>query len=316
MYLCIQIDIRMAYYIAAILTVYNRKQKTLLCLKRLFEAFDAYNERTNINDLQLIVYLTDDNSTDGTTDAIKTTFGNRDVHILQGTGSLFWAGGMRLAWESAIKASVDWDYFLLLNDDTFVKENVFDELFETDRYCLRQYGTRGIISGITCQPDNETVITYGGLNFVSKAKGRQVVVQPKGIPQEIDLVHANILLVHSSIVEKIGIFYIGYCHACADNDYGLMAQHNNIPVLSTSYICGECERNHDSNKGEIVKLRRMTLKERKDYINSPIHSDDDYLLFVRRNIPMRFPFALLARTIRLYLPSAYYYIGKLRGLYK
>ena len=300
--------------IAAILTVFNRREKTISCLQHLFEALQTYNQATS-DGIVLSVFLTDDGCTDGTADAVRETFADKDIHILQGTGSLFWAGGMRLAWQAAIDTSTPWDYYLLLNDDTNVFVNVFGQLLEADAYGFKQTGHHGLVSGITCQPGNPNETTYGGVKFTSKAKGRSTLVAPSGIPQAVDSTHANILLVHKDVVAKIGIFYKGYRHGQADIDYSMMCNSHKLPVLVTAQTCGECQFDHDSNKEEIKKLMRMSFAERKAYVNSPTHSDYDYLLRIRRNIPMRYPLAWLIRTIRLYFPKLYYRITSIRGIY-
>jgi GT2 family glycosyltransferase len=301
--------------IATILTVFNRREKTLSCLQHLYEALEAYNQSAS-DGVTLSVFLTDDGCTDGTADAIRSTFPDKDIHIVQGTGSLFWAGGMRLAWQTAIDSGTAWDYYLLLNDDTNIYNNVFEELFEADEYGYRQTGKHGLSSGITCQPGKQNEITYGGIKFLSKTKGRYQLAKQTGTPQSVDSTHANILLIHNEVVATIGIFYEGYRHGGADVDYAMTCNRHRFPVYITAHICGECEFDHDSDKGEIERLMEMTLAERKAYVNSPIHSDHDYLLRVRRNQPLRFPLTWLIRTIRLYLPGLYYKISSLRGLYK
>lgn len=304
--------------IATILTVFNRKQKTISCLQHLFQAQKAYNQAVDepTKQLELTVFLTDDGCTDGTAEAVRNLFADHQVIIVQGTGSLYWAGGMRKAWQAAIDNGTHWDYFLLLNDDTNVHENVFPQLFETIERGFQLTGKQGIASGITCQPGDPQQITYGGYVFVTKAKGRFVPVLPNGEPQHIDLAHANILLVHHSVVESIGIFYKGFLHRGADWDYGMQAHSKGFPTLATPRVCGECECDHYSPKDEINMLRKMSLKERIAYVNSPIHTNHDYLLYVWRNLPLRFPLAALARTTRVYLPSLYYHVTNLRGIYK
>lgn len=303
--------------IAAILTVFNRKQKTLSCLQHLFEAVKAYNQQGMKNgDIAVTVFLTDDGCTDGTADAVKTAYPTQDIHILQGTGSLFWAGGMRFAWQAAIDSGTQWDYYLLLNDDTYIYNNVFIELFEADEYGFQQTGRHGLSSGITCQPENREEITYGGFLFGSKAKGVHVLAQPLGIPQNVDMSHANILLVHHDVVNVQGIFFHGFIHGAADEDYSMTAKRNRFPIIVTSHVCGECAYDHDSSKEEIKWLTTLSLKERKAYVNAPTHSDHDYLLYVRRNLPLRFPMAWLLRKVRLYSPKLYFRITHFRGVYK
>lgn len=301
--------------IATILTVHNRKQKTLSCLQHLFAATASYRQQTG-RQLLVSVFVTNDGCTDGTEDAIKSEFPAEDIHFVQGSGNLFWAGGMRLAWKTALDSSTPWDYFLLLNDDTNVFDNVFEQLFDAEQRGFEAKGVHGMASGITCDKDDHKQVTYGGFRFVGKAKGRHTLALPTGQPQEIDLAHANILLVHHSVVSTIGIFHEGYLHGCADHDYSLTAQSHNMPVMLTAQICGECSDDHDSNQDEIQRLIKMTLAERKRYVNTPTHSDKDYLLLVRRHMPMRYPIAVILRAIRLYCPSLYYKITTLRGIYK
>ena len=143
----------MKYNIAVIITCYNRKAKTLACLDRLFHAQEVQG------DVELSVFLTDDGCTDGTADAVRTTFAGKDIHILQGNGQLYWAGGMLLAWKAAMSQSKEWDFYLLLNDDTFVMEGVFKELFSTHEHSLRTFGKAGIYSGVTCDPHDPQRIT-------------------------------------------------------------------------------------------------------------------------------------------------------------
>lgn len=302
--------------VATILTVFNRKQKTLACLQHLFAAVEAYNRQNKTTDgLAMTIFLTDDGCSDGTADAVRATFPQYDIRILQGTGSLFWAGGMRLAWKTAVDSGTQWDYFLLLNDDTCVYDNVFNELFAADEYGYQQTGRHGLSSGITCQPGEKDKTTYGGFNYLSGARMKSAIALPTGKPQEVDLTHANILLVHRSVTDCIGIFHDGYHHGGADFDYALTASHQGFPTLVTAATCGECAFDHYSNEDEIRQLCRMSLKERKQYLDSPTHSDHDFLLFLRRNHPKRFPGTFVLRKIRLYCPQLYYSLNRMRGLY-
>ena len=107
--------------IAVILTCHNRKEKTLTCLRQL------YSVSCMIEEIEMKVFLTDDASTDGTSDAIRQNFPENDICILQGSGVMYWAGGMRFAWKEALKERERWDFYLLLNDDTYVMGNLFLE---------------------------------------------------------------------------------------------------------------------------------------------------------------------------------------------
>ena len=80
--------------IAVLLTVFNRCEKTISCLKNLY----AQKLPKNVS---FDVWLTDDNCTDGTPLAVAKEY--PEVHILTGEGILFWNRVMKNAWEAASK---------------------------------------------------------------------------------------------------------------------------------------------------------------------------------------------------------------------
>ena len=75
--------------IAVLLTVFNRKDKTLQSLERLYKLLP-------LDDIQVDVYLTDDGCTDGTPEALTEYF--PQVNIIHAKGHLFWNRGMWTAW--------------------------------------------------------------------------------------------------------------------------------------------------------------------------------------------------------------------------
>lgn len=299
--------------IAVLLTCFNRKQKTISCLKNLYKAQKAYNNRTS-ETIEIEVYLTDDGCSDGTVEAINVNFPNSTIHILQGTGNLFWAGGMRLAWKEALKSHNAWDYYLLLNDDTTINDYCFNELMNTEAYSLNNYKQEAVVSGITCSQEDPTIITYGGDIIPNKFSGRQIRLGRSPEPQMVDLTNANILLVPREVVDKIGIFYEGYKHGRADNDYSMLARRKGIPVLITPGACGTCENDHGDPAEIRSKIINMSQKERTAYFKHPVHCNHDYLTFVRRNMPMRYPISWLFRMILTYCPRLYYRINGVRGI--
>lgn len=90
--------------IAILLTVFNRKDKTIKCLEKLYEQLPIEGYEVNI-------YLTNDGCTDGTPEAVKKRF--PQVKIVDSQGNLFWNRGMYMAWETAAKEK-DYDFYLWL----------------------------------------------------------------------------------------------------------------------------------------------------------------------------------------------------------
>ena len=97
-------------YTAVLMACYNRVDSTLKCLSHLDTLKISKNHKIEI-------YLTDDNSPDKTGELVKKEY--KEVNIIKGTGDLYWCGGMRLAWEYALK-NRDYDYFFWLNDDVYL----------------------------------------------------------------------------------------------------------------------------------------------------------------------------------------------------
>lgn len=291
--------------IAVILTCYNRRELTLSCLRTLFSVADIYNNKREYQAVSLSVYLTDDSCTDGTGEAVRSAFPEYDITIMQGNGNLYWAGGMRLAWGEAIKK--EWDYYLLLNDDTDLLPNLFDELFSTMRYSREKFGKEGLVSGLTSAKDDHNKTTYGGGVRFKKTRQHNASLLPDE-PHRVDVTNANILLIHHSVVDKLGIFYEGFRHGNADYDYALHAGRAKFPVLITANYCGRCDHDHDSFEEYRDKILSMNLHQRKEFLNHPIRSSKDYLMCIRRNAPMRYPLVAFGRWLNLYFPKVYYWL--------
>jgi GT2 family glycosyltransferase len=260
------------------------------------------------------LFLTDDGCIDGTSEAVHNQCAafNLPCSIISGDGNLFWAGGMRLTWQKAIESGEEWDYYLLINDDTIVQTDAFDTLLSAQQYCLNTYGSRGIVSGITSAFGKTAEITYGGEIFTNRFTGRRRLLSPTGTPQLCDWAHANALLVPSEVVKKQGILYKGYRHGQADLDYSYRARRSGIPVVVTAKICGFCDFDHPNIGGIRQKLCGMTLKERRAYLNHPLHSDADYLTMTRRCMPIKYPLTWFFRKLNLYTPFFYYWLNNRR----
>lgn len=203
--------------IAVLLTVFNRKDKTLECLKRL------YNQLP-INGYQVDVYLTEDGCTDGTPEVVASQF--PEVYIIHGNGNLYWNRGMHIAWQEAAKKN--YNFYLWLNDDLLLNKNSLHHILD----CSKEKNNICIISGLVSSLDGTTT-TYGGYKDGVK-------VQRTGIMQKIDIMHGNFVLIPRFVFEKIGMNDPYYNHAYGDHDYSLMAKKLNIDIFTTKNYVGEC----------------------------------------------------------------------------
>ena len=297
--------------IAAILTCFNRKDKTVSCLTTLYRALERYNAKTE-DKIRIFIFLTDDGCTDGTSSAVLDTFPDKDVNIYLGTGNLFWAGGMRLAWGQAMKQHKEWDYYLLLNDDTDILEGCFDELFNAESFSKENYGQEAVVSGICCAKDDQTKMTYGGNVWTNQFLGKSRRLKVSDQPQLVDTTNANILLVPTFVVDKIGMFSKEYTHGVADYDYAVRARKASIPVLVTAGFAGACDNDHYNEKERRDKILSMTRAERKKYYSFPPRSGKDHLKFYKNNFPLRYPMVLLGHLLEHHIPKLYFLISGVR----
>lgn len=205
--------------LAVLITCHNRKEKTINCLKLLFDQKIG-------KDFQIHIFLVDDGSTDGTTEAVNLQFPK--VNIIKGDGNLFWNRGMNLAWKEAAKTNPD--YYLWLNDDTFLFENCLDSLLESSN----EKKNKAIIVGTTIS-ENTKLISYGGRN----ENGR--LIEPNKNLQECHHFNGNVVLVPKSVFEKVGILDPIFHHAMGDFDYGMRAKKKGIKIFLASEILGCCE---------------------------------------------------------------------------
>lgn len=226
--------------IAALLTCFNRCEKTRACLTSLYKVV-----------VSIDVYLVDDGSTDSTSAMVSTEF--PQVHLLHGDGNLFWSRGMYTAWCEALKG--DYDYYLWLNDDIILYPDFLDELLE----CNKLGGECCLISGLVSEIGTGKVL-YGG---TIKDHTRRPA---DGQIHEIYRMNGNVVLVPKSVVEKIGIMDPVLHHGGGDNDYGYTAQENGIKVYGTRKYVAEGY----SNPTDHLRKWGTNISNRFKFLYSPM----------------------------------------------
>ncbi len=272
--------------IAVLLTTYNRKEKTLRCLQSLANQIFA-------SDIMLDIYLTDDNSSDGTASAVKEHF--PFVNLYGGTGSLFWAGGMRATWKQALKFKHD--YYLLLNDDTYLFETAVSNLLKYSNSALKKEPFPSICVGSTS--DSMGRISYGGRKLTSRYWWSSILVHNKSEFVECDFANANIMLVPSKVVEEIGILSDAYTHGLADYDYTLKAKKAGFHIIVAPGFLGSCIDDHGNN----WKSQNVNLIDRIRYLKSPKGlAYKEYLNFIKNHFPLSLPSSFLKLWLKTIFP--------------
>lgn len=274
--------------IAVLLTCHNRKQKTIKCLSSFYAS-------TFPDNFIFELYLVDDASSDGTSEAIAEQFSQ--ITIIAGNGNLFWAGGMRLAFEIAHK-SEEYDSYLLLNDDVELQPDFFAKILETQKHCFNKYKKGGIYSGST-KDEKSRLTSYGG-SFLFKGINNMAykLLQPTNYPQPCHLTNANILLVEKEVIEKIGFLDEKFIHGIADFDFSFRAHKAGFPVYITPGFCGSCVDDHGNNWSD-----SKSLKQRIKYLKSPLGlSYNEYLFYIKRHFPQQVPLSVIKLWLRTLFP--------------
>ena len=206
--------------IAALLTVFNRKETTLCCLDNLFKQIIP-------QDYSLDVYLTNDGCTDGTPEAVRDLF--PQVNVIDGDGNLFWNRGMWTAWDTAAKAK-EYEFYLWLNDDTFLYDGAIEKLLATSQ----KYKDQAIVVGATESLD-KTHTTYGG--------GVPGLGIPKVNGKNVKCVtfNGNIVLIPKYAFDSIGKMDPYYSHSYGDVDYGWTASKKGISIYQVGEHLGACD---------------------------------------------------------------------------
>lgn len=277
---------------AVLLTCHNRKQKTLNCLKSFYQSIS----KTSFNPM-FEIYLVDDGSTDGTTEAVRLHFPK--VNVIQGSGDLYWGGGMRLAWNAALQANPD--YYLLLNDDALLYERSLDALLRAAQSLKQKCSIPCILIG-TLIDENTQQISYGGRKLYSTNSPRGYFVNDDNELSECDLGNANLMLIAKKVVQEIGILSSEFTHGIADYDYTLRAKKAGFGVWVVPGILGVC--NHDHGKGWMSA--EHPLKDRINYLYRPTGlAYKEYLFYIKRHFPTHLPAAFLKLWLKTLFPFIY-----------
>lgn len=268
--------------IAILLTVFNRKEQTLLCLQNIFT-------QSLPKDYKLDVYLVNDGCTDGTPEAIEIKYPM--VILINAKGNLFWNRGMHLAWKTAIKQKT-YDFFIWLNDDTILDKKAIESLIITSQ--LKEH--QSIIIGSTSATNNNQQVTYGGRSF---SKG---LLPPQKTAVECDYFNGNIVLIPNTVYKKVGTNDPVFHHALGDFDYGLRAAKLGVQSFVAPGFLGQCDVH--TSLGTWCNPEK-TFKQRWQAFRSPLgNNPEEFFVFEKRHKGLlKAIFHYFTNHLRVCLPS-------------
>lgn len=230
--------------IAVLMTCFNRKEKTRICLQRLAVA-------TSLVDEDLFVSLVD--AGDDATAELATEFDF--VESIRSPG-LYWAGGMRLAESTVLDSDRSPDFLLWLNDDVYLDANSLAKILN----CSKR-NPNSIVVGSLRGATGE--VTYGGL-IRSRINPLRYHLYTKDIEAEVDGFCGNVVLVPRLVYENLGRISERFVHTLADREYGIRARHSSIPIVVPGGTVGFCEQNApggtlaDENMSFLARIKMIS----------------------------------------------------------
>ena len=274
--------------IAVLITCFNRKKDTLNCIKCLLDQVD-------MDQVSLKIFIIDGGSSDGTVDAVKKKYPQVKIETRDG---LYWAGGMRAAWDMAVTEE-EFDFYFLVNDDTVIFPDTIFELLKADSYSRETLSKSGIYVASTYESETKNH-SYGGKKLATWGKLSTTKIIPNGKDYvQCELGNANIMLVSKEVYDVLGNICSRYTHAIGDYDYTLRAVEKGYPVWVLPKYQGECTNDNGAN----VLPSSSTLKERISYLYSPKgNSYHEYMYFIKKFFPKYRFISFLKLWGRVFVP--------------
>ena len=274
--------------IAVIVACHNRRAKTIACLTSL---------KHQTADVAIRLFLFDDGSTDGTADAVREIW--PDATIASGDGSAFWAGGMRVAFDEALRAGAD--HYLWLNDDVVLAPDGLVRLVDTATLLRRAGHAIHLIGGAVTDPRSGRT-SYGGI--VRPSPWWPVWFDRLGPdpvrPRRCDTLNGNVVLFPAATVTACGSIDPVYRHTLADLDYGLRVNALGGWVGLAHGHVGTCDVNHGGTRW---LNPRLSLRERWRVVGTPLGLPlGPWLHFVRRHGGPVWPLFVALPYWRLFAP--------------
>lgn len=276
--------------IAVLVASFNRAQTTVAGLASLFQAAAEQSLAT------LEVFLLDDASPDGTGEIVKRKFPM--IHVLEGTGNLFWNRGMCRAYCEA-KRRGPFDAYLLYNDDVLLRRDALYRMISTYQH-LQQNKPAAVVGAMCSRETGAT--TYSGFNIISRFRVSTFAkVPPNGTLRECDTFNGNCVLIPAPAMDAVGGLDPAYHHSYGDIDLGLMLKRRECKTFLLEDHIGYCELNSPRRPPHLLARIKNLFR--------PPHpvSDQIHLAYKRFSFPIAtgLAFAQIAkRLVHAINPSA------------
>ncbi len=280
--------------VAVVMTCFNRRDKTIRCLEHLFG-------QGNSMPCTLTVVLVDDASTDGTAGAVQARF--PAVHLLAGTGDLYWNRGMRMAFGWALERG--FDFYLWLNDDTLLRPDALATLLGS---FYTAADVNAVITGSTAD-DVTGKRSYGGARWKRGWRRELAAIEPdREVLLPCDTVNGNCTLIPNCVAQTLGNLDPVFHHSFGDLDYGFRAKTAGFPLFVAPGFIATCS---DNTRAGTWRDNGSSLRQRWAHLNSvkgsPFH---EWQVYCRRHLGWMWPLYTVSPYVKTIVSS---FANALRG---
>ena len=277
--------------IAVLIASFNRVAVTLRGVSSLLDA------ASRAPSAQLEIFLLDDASPDNTGVLVKERF--PEIHVIEGTGNLFWNRGMCRAYQAARASGVKFDAYLLFNDDIVLYPAALEQM--TAVFIALNRTASSAVVGAMCSAKSGVTTYYGHClnpkyNPLRHGKPGNpplfITVLPDGTLRNCDTFSGNCVLVPGAAMEKAGGLDPKYRHMYGDVDLGMTLRKNGCRTYLMPDHMGTCER-------DPLPAATPRLFDRLRAVFYPPCSVFDEMHLAFRRFP--WPIAILNASLRLKL---------------
>ncbi|HEX7014795.1 MAG TPA: glycosyltransferase family 2 protein [Cyclobacteriaceae bacterium] len=230
--------------------VHNRRTLLRNCLL-------SFRAQTN-KDFRVVV--TDDGSTDGTEEMLRTEF--PEVTVIRGDGNLWWTGAINTAITHVLSFCKEDDHILVINDDLEVPPE-----YIANYYSLAERYPRSLIGSVVTDFHDQDLLTNGGvvMNWTTGKwralnEGKSLASFGQGhIEENVSYLTGRGTLIPVEVFKKLGIYNNRHYTQCGDTELPIRARKAGYRLL-VSYDVPVF-----SHKGHSVHKEEYTLASLKSY---------------------------------------------------
>lgn len=213
--------------IGVVVASFNRKSSTIACL-------DSVRESLEHSDLDGSIVLVDDNSSDGTREAVAGL--HPDVRVVRGDSTWYWAGSVRRGMELLEPELDSLDGFILANDDVTLAVTAIGDVHDAGE------AVDGLAGGAVYAADG-TLEATGGL-FGRVCRPLQRRLEPSGSIQRCDMLPGHCLYIPTAVYRRLGPFSPDFVHGFLDLEYSLRAARAGVPRVLVGRSVGSVAHPH------------------------------------------------------------------------